>query len=129
VDQLFRYDELYFWPAEGKFDVAKVGAAIRAIGFTFQDEADPAMFVVCPDEECRQKFSASRRANPKAGFPYMLLIDVRADRIRLNQFAGPAFYDYSRQFMTWLKENYAIRVTDESENDLTPLLSQAPAAT
>lgn len=124
MDELFRFDELYFYPLSGEFDVARVGAAIREIGFTFQDEADPVMFVVCPDEECRQKFSVQRRENPKSGYPYMLLIEVHADRIELNQFAGPAFYDYSRQFMTWLVANYSIRVTDESGNDLTAKLLQ-----
>jgi hypothetical protein len=123
MDELFKNDILYFLPREGEFDVQRVAAAIGEIGFAFQDEAEPSMFVVCPDEECRQKFSEARKSHPSSGYPMMLLISVHSSKIYINQFAGRDFFDYSRQFMEWLFANYQVQVTDESGNDLSDLVT------
>lgn len=119
MDALFDQEELIFVPRDGTFDVDRLSQRILEIGYSFRDEIDPAVFMVCMDEESREYSCKGRQEAPEEGFPYVLIIRVEPEQVMVNQFAGPEFLDYSREFVTWLVENFPCRVRNESGQDLT----------
>ncbi|MFY0569915.1 hypothetical protein ACN28E_39635 [Archangium lansingense] len=119
MDKLLEQQELYFYPLSGGFDVERVAEVIRPIGFSYQAEAEPLVFLILRDEESREACRARRQSNPTAPLPYVLLIRVQPDEIIVNQFAGPDFSPYSRVFLEWLLANYECSVHNEERTDLT----------
>ena len=106
-------------PLAGQFDLAQVAGRIATLGFSFRDEAMPAMYVVASTEASRDRLQAQRRANPDDGFPRVLLIQVAPDEILVAPVADGALAELSTAFVRWLSETYPCRVSNEFGTDLT----------
>lgn len=122
MDELLKQEELLFTPTSGSFDVEQVAAAILPLGHALRDATVPSVFLIFMDADSREACRAARAADPKAPLPYVLLIDVKSERIAVNQFAGPEFAPWSRQFIEWLGSHYDCRVTNEDGEDLSAAL-------
>lgn len=122
-EQLLDEETLDFVPRSGEFAVDAVAEAIAEIGFSFRDETDPSMFVVCSEEESRTIFQARRREDPSEGFPYVLLIQVSSGKVSVDPMPDSPLRDLARQFIDWLTSEYECNVINEFGTDLTPLLA------
>lgn len=124
MEALLDQQELYFQPLSGEFDVERVAEIIAPLGFSYRDEAVPAIFLVFDDAESRDVCRERRRQDPNSELPYVLLISVEPEEILVDQFGGPQFREYSRTFLTWLIANYKCRVRNEEGTDLTDAISK-----
>ena len=110
----YEQDELHFECADASsFDRDAIAARIADLGYSFQDEADPTMFVVASDANSRDTYRERRRQDPSRGFPHVLLIRVEPGEVTVYQSATAKFLDYSREFVPWLVSHYPCRVTNE----------------
>jgi hypothetical protein len=126
MTSLLEEEELRFDPRKGRFDVAQVAARIATLGFAFQDEAMPSMFVVASTAAARDKLQALRRAHPEEGFPAVLLIQVAPEQIIVAPALDGALAGLSAEFVGWLAATYPCRISNEFGTDLSVLI--APAA-
>jgi hypothetical protein len=126
MTSLLEEEELRFEPRKGKFDVAQVAARIGSLGFAFQDEAMPSMYVVASTEAARDKLRALRRAHPEDGFPHVLLIQVAPEQIIVAPALDGALAGLSAEFVGWLAATFPCRVSNEFGTDLSALV--VPAA-
>lgn len=122
LDQLLGEETLDFRPSSGSFDLDAVASRIAATGFSFQDEADPSMFVICADQQARDTFRARRLADPAGGFPYTLLIQATPDLVSVDPMPDDTLLPLARDFVQWLASRYRCRVTNDMGTDLTALL-------
>jgi hypothetical protein len=119
MDQLLAQEELHITPLGAPFDVEQVGQLILAIPYAWRDEVLPSMYLLFLDEATRDERVARRRADPAARLPYVLLVDVEANKIVVNQYAGPAHNEQSRRFLTELAAQHRCQVVNAMGRDLS----------
>lgn len=119
MNALVEQEELHFKPKSGAFDVDRIAERISSLGYSFRDEIDPTMFVVCRDEASRELFRNERRRQPPADFPYVLLICVKPGKVSLYQLPGTAFDPLAEEFISWFVTQQPVSVVNESGTDLT----------
>jgi hypothetical protein len=121
MDELLKQECLVFTPITGSFDTEALAAWIGGLGFSFRDEAEPAMFVVSPDAESRDLFQQRRRADPESDFPYMLLVELDPDQITVWPSPLEDLEPLQRQLVERLLAARPCRIESEYGKDLTPL--------
>ena len=121
-DSIFNESEIHLTPVTGQFDVESVAAAIAPLSGAFRDVANPAMFVICGDDESREYYRERREVSPDLGFPNTLLIRVEPGLIKILPGGDEEDLPPARTFLTWLKSQYALHAEDEFGKDLTAQL-------
>ncbi len=123
-----KFEQLIFTPRSGRFDADRVMGEAEKTGFAFRDEFRTSMVVVAASEEVRELFRTLRREDPDDGFPYTMLIDVGADRMRVTPPYGPELEAVWLGFIRWLMSLTPCTVTNEFETDLTQDVTRLCAA-
>jgi hypothetical protein len=121
LTKLSDVEEIHFYPRTGSFDLAAAAAAIEPIGYSYRDKHVPWMFLVFDNPESRELCRQSREDDPAASLPYVLMLRVEPDEVYLNQFGGPRFFGYARDFVTWLLATYDCRVFNDFGTEITDL--------
>jgi hypothetical protein len=113
-------EELHCLPQSGQFDTNAVANRIATLGFSFQDQTDPTMFVVAASAGARDAFQEARHTNPDGGFPYVPLIKVTPDQITLVPINDEDYADLSADFLAWLLATQPCRLYNDEGTNLTP---------
>ncbi len=116
-------DELRFVPQDGVFDTEAIARYLTTVGHSFRDEADPEMVVIAATPEERDILQARRRKDPEDGFSYVLLVQLTPSAITVYPAADGDYAELSASVISWLTSNYACRVYNDSEIEITDALA------
>lgn len=119
IDELLAQEMVVLTPRSGAFDLERIRTAFAGIGFPFQEDGDPNRYGFCVTAGSRDRFQAARRARPDDPFPFILLVDISADKVTVS----PVTYDdeqkaLSRQVLEWLVTAYDCDIGNQDGADM-----------
>lgn len=117
------HEVLVFTPEKGEFDVAGVEGFLSSLPFTFRDPGGP--WLLCGNPGATQ-FSRLRLLEPGADYPYMCLVRVEPEKVRITQVCDDDALAQAREVAEWLHEHYpSCRIATDEGRDLTALARES----
>jgi len=109
--------DMSFVPVSGAFATAPIEEFVSRLPHTRRDVADPATFIVAPDQDTLAS-AVSLRETDTNNFPTnVTLVSIYPHRIDLAYRLEPL--EAGRTFVAWLRDHYQVRICDEESNDVT----------
>jgi hypothetical protein len=113
-------ETLILTPIEGKFDVQSIERFLQGLSFSFRDPTDPdGPYLLCGNAGAMHYSRMKLLTEPNSGYPYVVLVRLGEDRIRIAQMAQQDALQQAAKVAEFIRSNYPCRIVDEEGNDYT----------